>query len=207
MVILKSDHLRVVNKLKRKILVGHIAWGLVVCVLLILPYIFKLEMDLAREDLRVVKVELRAMSERQELLNLIRSKPLTVGQAIDIADVILSQSDIPVSMILGIIAQESGFKPEAISEKGAKGLMQVMPAVFRTYSVHPLLGGGRQIHDPASNVRAGLSYLSDLNKTYGNWREVLRAYVAGPENARNKTYDWFADGVIKKTARYNMLKD
>lgn len=201
-VILSDEHKRVLRRMRKRIFLCNLVWLMVSFFLFISPYALKIERDLFSEAYKVAKGEFDSVLAKQEILALLRAKPLTVGQALDIADVILSQREIPVSLVLGVMAQESSFRVEAVSNKGARGLMQVLPATFEGYSVHPLLGGERQIHDVPTNVRAGLGYLSDLFKVYKDWRMVLRAYYAGPKNASNKAYDVYADAVLAKAARY-----
>ena len=68
---------------------------------------------------------------------------------------------------------ESGFRQDAISVKGAIGLMQLMPATAQSYGADP--------HDPAQNVEAGAAYLRELLIKYdGDARRALAAYNAGP---------------------------
>jgi hypothetical protein len=81
--------------------------------------------------------------------------------------------DIDASLVSALIRAESNYQPKAISRKGARGLMQLMPATARRLSV-------RQPFDPASNVRGGVKYLRELVDRFGHHPElVLAAYNAG----------------------------
>jgi hypothetical protein len=80
------------------------------------------------------------------------------------------------SLIKAVMHVESAFNPHAVSDKGAQGLMQLMPETAQRY-------GAQDLFDPAQNVRAGALYLKDLQKQFkNNLRLVLAAYNAG-ENA------------------------
>jgi soluble lytic murein transglycosylase-like protein len=77
-------------------------------------------------------------------------------------------------LVRAVMQVESAFNPNAISPKGAMGLMQLMPATMRQYGV-------RNAFNPVENVRAGVAYLRDLLDRYSNNEELaLAAYNAGP---------------------------
>jgi soluble lytic murein transglycosylase-like protein len=78
-------------------------------------------------------------------------------------------------LLKAVMAVESNFNPAAISEKGATGLMQLMPATARDMYVD-------DIFDPAQNIHGGERYLRFLQDRFGGDLEaVLAAYNAGPE--------------------------
>jgi soluble lytic murein transglycosylase-like protein len=78
------------------------------------------------------------------------------------------------ALVQAVMVAESGGDPNALSKRGARGLMQLMPATARLYGV-------RNIFDPEQNVRAASQYLRDLTDRYQNDLElVLAAYNAGP---------------------------
>jgi len=76
-------------------------------------------------------------------------------------------------LIHAVIRQESAYNVFAISHKGAKGLMQLMPATAERFGV-------KDIFDPAENVNGGVQYLRFLMDRYpGDPRRALAAYNAG----------------------------
>ena len=88
--------------------------------------------------------------------------------------------------ILALIAIESSFKNSSVSEKGAKGLMQIMPYVAR--SVAHQMGiewsGDRTLFNPFLNVRMGIHYLYQLILDFDDLGLAVAAYNYGPTYVR-----------------------
>ncbi len=85
---------------------------------------------------------------------------------------------IPVALLRAIMAVESNYNPRALSEKGAVGLMQLMPHTAQDMYVG-------DIWDPAQNIEGGARYLRYLANYYqGDVVKTLAAYNAGPEAVR-----------------------
>ncbi len=79
------------------------------------------------------------------------------------------------ALVEAVAKVESGFNPRALSHKGARGLMQVIPATGRRFGVR-----SDKLFDPEHNLKAGVAYLAWLSKRYrGNLDFVLAAYNAG----------------------------
>ncbi|MGQ9835717.1 MAG: lytic transglycosylase domain-containing protein [Thermoanaerobaculaceae bacterium] len=73
-----------------------------------------------------------------------------------------------------VIRLESGYNPVAVSQKGAKGVMQLMPQTAALYGVNDLF-------DVEQNLRGGMRYLRDLLERFNfDLAKALAAYNAGP---------------------------
>jgi soluble lytic murein transglycosylase len=84
------------------------------------------------------------------------------------------EHDVPPALVKAVIAAESLFDTDAVSRKGAQGLMQLMPTTASKLGVA----------DPFSadqNVRGGVRYLREMLDRYGDMRRALAAYNAGPK--------------------------
>jgi soluble lytic murein transglycosylase-like protein len=76
-------------------------------------------------------------------------------------------------LVLAVVGVESAFRPEAVSPKGAQGLMQLMPDTAAALGVEDAL-------DPATNLDAGVRHLGSLLTLYGgDVARALAAYNAG----------------------------
>ena len=100
---------------------------------------------------------------------------LSSVQAGQIAAEVVKQSrlyGLVPGFVAAVIAAESGWRPGAVSAKGAVGLMQIMPATARMLGVDP--------HDWRENVAGGVRYLKALIDRFGHVEVALAAYNAGP---------------------------
>jgi len=87
------------------------------------------------------------------------------------------------SMLLAVVQQESGFNPSALSDKGAIGLMQVMPATARPYLRQlGLPEDPLTLYDPVVNVKVATLFLEDLLRTYPEDEVAINAYFWGSGN-------------------------
>ena len=83
--------------------------------------------------------------------------------------------DVSFPLLKAIIKAESDFDPQAVSKKGAMGLMQIMPQNFK-------LLGLKDPFDPTQNINAGARYFKQLYDRFnGKLALSLAAYNAGPK--------------------------
>lgn len=101
----------------------------------------------------------------------VASEAMSLGELVAHAS---QRNRVDAELILSVIRAESAFRANAISPKGAQGLMQLMPQTAMELGV-------RDPFDPATNVEAGTRYLRQLLDRYNNdLSKALAAYNAGP---------------------------
>jgi soluble lytic murein transglycosylase-like protein len=83
------------------------------------------------------------------------------------------QHRLPPALVKAVIAAESAFDPNAVSHKGAQGLMQLMPNTAATLGVE-------NAFEPTQNVRGGTTYLREMLDRFGDVSRAVAAYNAGP---------------------------
>lgn len=91
----------------------------------------------------------------------------------EIVEEISNKFDIDSALVKAIITVESNSDPNAVSRKGAQGLMQLMPQTCEHLNV-------TRPFDPRENIVGGVKYIKGLLASYGDLRLALAAYNAGP---------------------------
>jgi soluble lytic murein transglycosylase-like protein len=110
-----------------------------------------------------------------EVLEEIRPTSAAFGPAelLELAATAAHRHGLDPALVSAVVAVESGFQPQALSRKGAQGLMQLMPRTAREMGV-------ADPFDPAANLDGGSRYLSSLVARYdGDLTRALAAYNAG----------------------------
>lgn len=131
------------------------------------------------------------LSWRPLLLQILekRARRIPAGERAEMVDALLAANEdhlLDPFLILGVIEQESRFKPDAIGPHGSIGLMQVRPFVGK--DVARRIGmewrGYETLLDPSSNLRLGIAYLNQMLEMYGDEDLALAAYNMGPYRLR-----------------------
>jgi membrane-bound lytic murein transglycosylase MltF len=158
-----------------------------------------------------IKQAIEECRTKDKLYGVLRTKGYSLGQGIDIVEAIIRKSkelELPMALIVAVIDQESEFYPNARSNKGAQGLMQIMPLKWDEYVVKLNLGVDRRaITDPFMNITVGCQILKDLYNQYNHIRDhkvrmvkALTNYNNG-EEAANPNLN-YADQVNRKQDEY-----
>jgi soluble lytic murein transglycosylase-like protein len=112
---------------------------------------------------------------KDKLYGILRNKGYSLGQGVDIVEAIAKRSKelgLPLALIMAVIHQESEFYPNARSDKGAQGLMQIMPLKWDEYVVRLKLEVDRRaMTDPFMNITVGCQILKDLYDGYKDIKE------------------------------------
>lgn len=84
--------------------------------------------------------------------------------------------EVDVALVMALVEVESGFNTAAVSPKGARGLMQLMPTTARLYGLRDV----QELHRPARNLEIGIRHLKDLLAVHSNQPALaLASYNAG----------------------------
>jgi len=125
--------------------------------------------------------------------------PRVPSEILQLIKQLSSKYQVPFELILSLVKVESDFNPQAISPKGAMGLMQLMPSTATFLGV-------QNPFDPQENLEAGIRYFKTLLEKFGDLSLALAAYNAGPKAVMdyqcippfpetrsfvNKVFGWF----------------
>jgi hypothetical protein len=97
--------------------------------------------------------------------------PMPASVARNLVEKIAREENFYPDFVLAVARAESHFQSDAVSPRGAIGLMQLEPETAKHFGV--------DICDPAENVRGGVRFLRDLHSRYRNPLFILAAYNAG----------------------------
>jgi len=136
-----------------------------------------------------------------------RTHPLEYASIVQRAS---AEFGVPEYVIYAVIKTESSFRADAVSYRGAVGLMQIMPETYEWLTTHTKEEHlPDRLSDPEINIRYGTYFLSWLYDEFGSWDTVYAAYNAGfvrvrgwledPEHSENGV---LTDIPIEETRNY-----
>ena len=105
----------------------------------------------------------------------VRRAPSTAGAPVHYDELIhrtASRYGVEPELVKAVVRAESNFNRHAVSHRGARGLMQLMPRTAHSYGV-------RNLHDPEQNIQGGVRHLRRLLDRFQNVRLAVAAYNAG----------------------------
>jgi soluble lytic murein transglycosylase len=116
------------------------------------------------------------------------------GTARTIARVVYEESvhhGLDYRLVLALMKIESNFQDDAVSSKGARGLLQVKPSVakFIAQDAGIRWNGHRTLDEPDSNIKIGIHFFSQLIKDFKNINLALKAYNMGPTRVKELSFE------------------
>lgn len=145
--------------------------------------------DLNRQQAALVNWISRRYSVAQEPISRLVQEAWAVGKV----------AGVEPTLILAIMAIESGFNPFAQSHVGAQGLMQVMTGIHR--DKYEMFGGRRAAFDPVTNLRVGVQVLKECIARAGSLEAGLKYYVGAANLPHDGGY------AAKVLAEQSFLRD
>jgi len=127
--------------------------------------------EVRADGVKVIRNEAPAARERRTAGRLVAAPSARIAELIDRY---AAEHDLDPRLVQSVMQVESGYDAKALSNKGAIGLMQLMPGTARELAV-------ADPWDPEQNVRGGAAYLKRMLETFsGDLDFALAAYNAGP---------------------------
>lgn len=123
------------------------------------------------------------------LNHITKHSELNYFTALRLSSAIVAQCEkfnVDPNLVFAIISVESTFKPDSVSDRGAVGLMQIMPstAEYLSEEYGYSFSDEKSLLDPVTNVKLGIAYLDYLYERLGYIHYALWAYNYGPEQHR-----------------------
>jgi soluble lytic murein transglycosylase-like protein len=197
------------EKRHKKTLARTLDWGstcakIGLIAVLFIPPILTVKYVVPRPDrggpVQVAKwVEKTQPKELGKIYSIVKSnRPgIADNEAWKVSTAILDESarrDLDPMLVLAVIKVESGFRDQALSPMGARGMMQIMPETGKYLSEELLRVDGfktrtftpNHLDDPVLNIKLGVYYLDGLKKQFRNLNLALLAYNLGPGEIQNR---------------------
>jgi len=141
------------------------------------------------------KKQIEELEQKVKILDIIEEYEIgfTDDEVVALAHVIYEESEkfsLDPLLILAVIIAESSFKKHQVSERGAEGLMQLMPSTAQNVAakwgiVWPQHEG---LRNPGLNIRVGTAYLFELILDFKDIKRALTAYNIGESVTREYLY-------------------
>ncbi len=130
---------------------------------------------------------------KSKIVDFLKSKKVkaTDERLRSIADTVYEEAreyDVDYRLILAVMKVESNFRNEAVSKKGARGLLQIKPSLAR----HLYKDTGiavketNTLHEPEKNIKIGVNHISRLIAKFDNLNTALHAYNVGSHRVQRK---------------------
>ncbi len=171
-------------------------------------------MDAAAKDMATLKMGLTGTTADMERA----AQRIQASPKFDAVKPVMEQAanhfGVDHALVTAVMAAESAFNAQAVSPKGAIGLMQVMPATAKRFGVAARPGESveRQLRDPEVNIFTGTRYLAHLIKLFeGQLELAIAAYNAGEgavmrSGRQIPNYRETREYVVKVLGLYNALR-
>ncbi len=97
-----------------------------------------------------------------------------------------AQHEVDYRLILAMMKVESNFKQDAVSERGARGLLQIKPSLAKHIAHYAGIqwAGNKTLDEPHNNIKIGVYFFAKLMDDFENIYSALHAYNVGPTKAK-----------------------
>ncbi|MDR2018493.1 MAG: lytic transglycosylase domain-containing protein [Syntrophobacterales bacterium] len=130
---------------------------------------------------------------KEKIVDYLKSKKVRTSEdkLKTIADRVYEESrecGVDYRLILAVMKVESNFRSDAVSKRGARGLLQIMPSLARHVSkdMGIQVKGSKTLNEPEKNIKIGVNHISSLLEKFENLKTALHAYNVGSYKIRNK---------------------
>jgi soluble lytic murein transglycosylase len=127
----------------------------------------------------------------KQIINHVKNENESLGESDlkTIAEIVYNESSkkkVDYRLVLAIMKIESNFRQDAVSRKGARGLLQVKPshAKYIAQDIGVDWVGDATLHEPENNIKIGVHFFSQLIDDFENINMALHAYHVGPTKLR-----------------------
>ena len=139
-------------------------------------------------SLPLAESKARRLHETSRIFSMLQSSNMGLSHPLTraVAETIWQESrkySLDPMLVLAVIKVESEFQSGAVSTYGARGLMQLRPAVAHALAEEADLDvweNENSLHDPVTNIKLGAYYLGQLKEKFGDLKLALTAYNRGP---------------------------